>query len=82
MNFRNGNSGELSLATCLISVTGNVARLFTTLALVDDGLVLAGAVTQLALNAVLLCQILGTALARRRGAEPALSAAVKGMAAT
>ena len=66
-NFRRGGSGELSLTSCLLSVAGNVGRLFTTLMLVDDVLVLAGAVIQLILNGILLAQTTATALELRRG---------------
>ncbi|KAK2080806.1 hypothetical protein QBZ16_000660 [Prototheca wickerhamii] len=40
----------------ILSLAGNVGRLFTTLMLVDDVLVLAGAVIQLILNGILLAQ--------------------------
>lgn len=44
-----------------------MGRLFTTLMLVDDVLVLAGAVIQLILNGILLAQTTATALELRRG---------------
>ena len=33
MNYQRGNSGELSIATCVLNLAGNLARIFTTLVL-------------------------------------------------
>lgn len=33
MNYQRGNSGELSVTTCMLNLTGSVARVFTTLVL-------------------------------------------------
>ncbi len=33
MNYQRGDSGELSIATCMLNLAGNVARVFTTLVL-------------------------------------------------
>jgi mannose-P-dolichol utilization defect protein 1 len=60
LNFRRGNSGELSGVSTGLSVAGNLARVFTTLTLVGDPLILATASSQLVLNSILLYQILET----------------------
>ena len=46
LNLRRGNSGELSLLSCALSLAGNLARVFTTLVLVRDPIILASASTQ------------------------------------
>lgn len=46
LNVRRGNSGELSLLSCLLSFVGNLMRVFTTATLVGDPLLLASAGTQ------------------------------------
>eukprot|EP00877_Chromochloris_zofingiensis_P005711 jgi/Chrzof1/15140/Cz09g28190.t1 len=56
LNIRRGNAGMLSATTCLLNVAGNSARIFTTLVLTGDMLLLQGVVTQGCLNAVLLYQ--------------------------
>ena len=61
LNYKRGNSGELSGASTALSVAGNLARVFTTLTLVNDPLILATAASQLVLNSILLSQILATA---------------------
>ncbi|KAI8104555.1 hypothetical protein M9434_003110 [Picochlorum sp. BPE23] len=60
LNLRRGNSGELSFMSTFLSVLGNVARVFTTWALVNDGIIMATAISQLILNSILLGQILDT----------------------
>lgn len=65
MNFKRGNSGELSLLTVGLSLTGNIMRVFTTLQLVKDGLVLASAASQGVLNGILFYQCVSTALRSR-----------------
>ncbi len=62
MNIKRGNSGELSAATVGLSLAGNLARVFTTLTLVKDPRVLAGAAVQGLLNAIILWQTIDTAL--------------------
>lgn len=37
MNYQRGNSGELSIATCVLNLAGNLARVFTTLVLTKVG---------------------------------------------
>lgn len=37
MNYQRGNSGELSIATCMLNLAGNLARVFTTLVLTKVG---------------------------------------------
>jgi hypothetical protein len=61
MNIRRGDSGELSMISTGLSVAGNAARVFTTLVLVKDPLILATAASQLLLNGVLLWQTIDTA---------------------
>jgi mannose-P-dolichol utilization defect 1 len=66
LNLRRGNSGELSVTSTALSVAGNVARVFTTLTLVGDPIILMTALSQLALNGILLGQTLDTARQARR----------------
>lgn len=40
MNMKRGNSGQLSLVTCLLNVLGCIARLFTTLVMTQVSLLL------------------------------------------
>ena len=61
LNYRRGNSGELSFGSTLLSVIGNACRVYTTLALVKDPIIMATAVSQLFLNGILLFQIVDTA---------------------
>lgn len=65
LNWRRGNSGELSAASTGLSVLGNMARVFTTIVLVKDPIILATAATQLVLNSFLLVQIFDTARQER-----------------
>lgn len=68
LNMRRGDSGELSLVTCALSLAGNMARVFTTLTLVKDPLILGSAATQAILNGILTWQTIDTA--RRLRAQP------------
>eukprot|EP00775_Hariotina_reticulata_P009431 gene9431-9596_t len=65
LNVRRGNAGVLSVMSCMLNVAGNAARVFTTLVLTGDMLILGGVLTQGCLNTVLLCQSIATARARR-----------------
>lgn len=69
MNHKRGNSGELSLLTCLMNVCGCFARMFTTIVLTKDTLNLIAAVVQAVLNGVLLYQTLKTFYASRGTVE-------------
>lgn len=60
LNVRRGDSGELSITSTGLSFLGNVARVFTTLMLVGDPIILASAASQLLLNSILMYQILET----------------------
>jgi hypothetical protein len=64
LNMQRGNSGVLSVTTCLLNVAGNAARTFTTIVLTGDTLLLGGILTQGAMNSVLLWQSLTTAAQR------------------
>lgn len=57
MNWRRGNTGELSLTTSLLNFSGNIARLFTTCVLTQDALILAGTGLQTVMNGILVAQI-------------------------
>jgi len=61
LNMRRGNSGELSMISTALSVSGNAARVFTSMTLVGDPIILATACSQLVLNSILLFQTLQTA---------------------
>ncbi|CAG9466976.1 unnamed protein product [Pedinophyceae sp. YPF-701] len=69
LNFRRGNSGELSGATCALNLAGNVARVFTTAVLTQDRLMLVAAATQGVLNLTLLLQCYGTAKREQEDAQ-------------
>lgn len=60
LNWRRGNAGVLSVATCCLNVAGCVVRIFTTVVLTGDTIILGGCITQLVLNAILLWQCLAT----------------------
>ena len=60
LNWRRGNSGELSLISTALSVAGNAARVFTTIVLVKDPIIMLTAISQLILNGTLLLQIIDT----------------------
>lgn len=64
LNMRRGNAGMLSVTTCLLNVAGNAARIFTTIVLTGDLLMLGGACSQGCLNTILLYQSISTARAR------------------
>jgi PQ loop repeat len=66
LNVQRGNTGELSLLTCGLSCAGNVVRLFTTLVLTNDVVLLAGTGVQALLNGVLTWQCLATEIASRK----------------
>lgn len=68
LNMRRGNSGELSIISTALSVAGNLARVFTTIALVGDRIILFTALSQLLLNGTLLFQTLDTAKQSQRQA--------------
>jgi hypothetical protein len=75
LNIRRGDSGELSMTSTALSVAGNAARIFTTLALVGDRIILATALSQLMLNSTLLYQCIQTA---RKGRSAIVQAATLG----
>ena len=60
LNMKRGNSGELSFTSTLLSVLGNIARVFTTWVLVKDPIIMATAISQLSLNSILMFQIVQT----------------------
>ncbi len=74
MNWRRGNSGELSILSTGLSVAGNGARVFTTLALVGDPIILATNSTQFVLTSVLLWQCLATVRQEREASTAATPA--------
>lgn len=71
LNMRRGNAGVLSVTTCLLNVAGNAARIFTTIVLTGDMLMLGGFLSQGTLNSILLSQSLTTAQQRRKAAAAA-----------
>jgi mannose-P-dolichol utilization defect protein 1 len=78
LNVRRGDAGLLSATSCALNVAGNAARAFTTIVLTRDALLLAGAVTQGALNGVLTWQALETGRVRRERAREAAAALAAG----
>ena len=71
LNYKRGNSGELSITSTGLSVAGNLSRVFTTVVLVKDPVILAAAGSQLILNSILLWQTIDTARQAALVAEPA-----------
>eukprot|EP00878_Enallax_costatus_P014594 GHUV01015267.1.p2 GENE.GHUV01015267.1~~GHUV01015267.1.p2 ORF type:complete len:196 (+),score=79.51 GHUV01015267.1:1313-1900(+) len=76
LNMRRGNAGVLSVMTCLLNVAGNTARIFTTVVLTGDMLLMAGYLSQGTLNTILLCQSLGTVRQKGRAAGSSSSSSV------
>ena len=75
LNHRRGNTGELSMFTCLLNLAGCIARLYTTTVLTQDSLILAGTATQTVLNSILITQILISASRQKSppsGPQPTL----------
>ncbi len=70
-----GATGVLSMTTCTLNVLGNCVRIFTTMVLTHDALLLAGNVTQGALNGGLLWQVWQTRFGGHRHAAPAAAQA-------
>ena len=60
MNIRNGHTGQLSLGMCAINAVGTGIRVFTTLALTGDLVLLAGFALVFAVNGLLVVQCLQT----------------------
>ena len=57
-NFANGHTGQLALITYALNFLGSLARVFTTMAKVNDPLLVLGFVVGAVLNGVILLQIL------------------------
>mmetsp|Transcript_14109 Transcript_14109/g.40092 ORF Transcript_14109/g.40092 Transcript_14109/m.40092 type:complete len:106 (-) Transcript_14109:3-320(-) len=72
MNWKNGDTGELSLTTCVLNFAGNLVRIFTTLVMTQDLIILVGFGLNLIVNTTLMLQCLDTELAARRKAKFAL----------
>jgi hypothetical protein len=81
LNMRRGNAGVLSVTTCLLNVAGNAARIFTTIVLTGDMLMLGGFLSQGTLNSILLFQSLKTAQQRRKAAAASGAATPAGVQA-
>lgn len=77
LNMRRGNAGVLSVMTCILNVAGNTARIFTTVVLTGDMLLMAGYLSQGTLNTILLCQSIGTARQKRRAESSSDSSSSK-----
>ncbi len=60
LNFSRGDAGVLSASSCAMNLAGNLARVFTSMVLTGDALVLGGAVMMALLNGTLLQQALAT----------------------
>ena len=58
LNWTRGNAGVLSRLTCLLNVLGNLARVYTTIVITADLLLLISVSSQLVLNSILLIQTL------------------------
>ena len=67
LNVRNGHTGQLSLGMCALNAVGTGIRIFTTLTLTGDLLLLAGYVLVFAVNGVLVAQCLQTRVKLARG---------------
>ncbi len=66
LNIRRGNAGVLSASSCAMNLAGNLARVYTTVVLTGDALVLGGALVMALLNATLLQQALGSRTERQQ----------------
>ncbi|KAL6756521.1 hypothetical protein V8C86DRAFT_2647007 [Haematococcus lacustris] len=73
LNIKRGNAGVMSLTTSALNVVGNVVRIFTTLVLTQDMLLLAGCVTGGILNAVILWQVWCTRVGERQQHQAAVA---------
>jgi hypothetical protein len=72
LNMRRGNTGELAVISFALSTIGNIIRVFTTMVLTSDIILLASTVMQALLNGIITVQCLQTEMARRRAAaQPA-----------
>lgn len=71
LNYRRGNSGELSLITCALSSLGNLARCFTTVILTADWVLFASTFAQFVLNGILTWQCVDTERQNRAAASAA-----------
>eukprot|EP00884_Botryococcus_braunii_P012261 jgi/Botrbrau1/21035/Bobra.0144s0046.1 len=69
MNWKRGDSGQLSGLMCALNLAGNLARIVTTAVLTQDLINLVASVIQAAMNATLLLQT--TMRPRRSLALPA-----------
>ena len=67
LNIRNGHTGQLSLGMCVLNAAGTGIRIFTTLTLTGDLLLLAGFALVFAVNGVLVTQCLQTRMKLARG---------------
>lgn len=68
LNFKRGNSGELSIITFALSTIGNLIRIYTTVVLTADLLLLASTTIQFLFNAIITIQCLQTELRNRKAA--------------
>lgn len=66
LNFRRGNTGELSIITFALSSVGNLIRVYTTAVLTSDMLLVFGTASQFLLNGVITAQCIQTELANRK----------------
>lgn len=69
LNFTQGHTGQLSMATSVLFLLGGIARLFTTLTEVNDPILLAGVLVGLLLNGLLVFQLVLFRAATARYAE-------------
>lgn len=66
LNFRRGNTGELSILTFALSSVGNLIRVYTTAVLTSDMLLVFGTASQFLLNGIITAQCIQTEMANRR----------------
>lgn len=66
LNFRRGNTGELSILTFALSSVGNLIRVYTTAVLTSDMLLVFGTASQFLLNGIITVQCLQTEMANRK----------------
>ena len=57
-NYSNKSTGALAFATCMLQFAGSGARVFTTMAEVDDSLMLMSCVVAFGLNALIMLQFM------------------------
>lgn len=65
LNYKRGNSGELAPITCGLSTAGNLVRIYTTIVLTADAILIASTAVQFVFNGILFIQCMQTEFKNR-----------------